>query len=316
MEGQEEVTREDLVDFLGFEGGAMVADSQGLEAEPEAKEPEAPTAEPEAKEPEPEAEEKDSESATTEPDPAIKVMQDKLDAIAEDVTGLKAAPENEPEPELSTREKLGLPDLNSEEYKDHFELYPEQKALMQGQQDAMIKQQETLDKQQGEINQGKAQLQAEQTKQFWSAVEQGHSDFSDYVSIDGELTPKFSEWVKDQPAFLQPAYEEAYKQGSASDVVDLVALIKGPEAQAATVAAIKPDVAAQKQSDLAAKGEEKIKAAEGKEVLPQSLTDVPGQGKVANPLNGLPDSTDIVADLHKAHGGDFNKQQAIVDSMI
>jgi len=321
-----DVDRSELVEFLGPEYGGLVADTRGLDSVAEVVEDTKPES-PEVTEP-PAADQKEADpteavkegvktepTEAVEPDLAIKAMQAKLDSIADDVTGLKAEPEKDPEPELSAREKLGLPDLDSEDYESHFELYPEQKEVMIKQQEVMIKQQERMDEQQVQLDEGKLQLGAEQTKQFWGAVKQDHADFLEYVSVDGSETPKFSEWVKEQPAFLQAAYKETYKAGSASDTNSLIAMMKGP---AEEITEVKPDIKAKPdpQAELIKKGMAKVAAIEAEEALPKSISDIPGVSKATDPLEGLADSGDIVADLHKVHGGNFNKQQAIVDSMV
>jgi hypothetical protein len=343
---QYQFTSDELNDFLGPDAAAMVPEhmikseggddqsaneAEAVEEEAEEKEAGADKNEEQLEDEElsEEAAEEEGEFEENEPE---KTENNELSTLKEELAALKselaefqeAAKQkkevDEPKEELSVREQLGLPDLESEEFKDAFELEPGLKKVMAAQQAAVIKQHEQFIEHQKLMQQNTNALEQDQTAKFWHAVGTTHEDYSDYVTVDGKPTSKASEWIDEQPSFLQGAYRETLEKGGSNAVSELLTMIKGNGKKEAAAVSKKNDTAEKQEKKL----EEKVEAAkkklaeaeEKKSELPSSLSSVSGEA-VDNPFAAIEGSSDPIAAARRATGGNLRKfQDEILDKMV
>lgn len=104
------------------------------------------------------------------------------------------------------------------------------------------------------------------------AIRDAHADFD-------EVVPKLPEWIKTQPAMLQPVLQHAYEQGSTQQVLDLLVMYKSSTGTKPVTAGETPEQIAAREAAEAARKKAAEEAA--------ALTPVKSSRTVAAPKGSV-----------------------------
>lgn len=146
--------------------------------------------------------------------------------------------------------------MTDDELADLEDEFPEFVKMYRAQHAVIAKLQEQMEKFSSEADHAKAQT-AEQAAwlEHMKAITGKHKNFNQVVE-DGTLEA----WVKTQPSFVQRVYES----GSTDEVIEMMDLFSSSNKTAPP------------KQDSKSKVDEAIRKAESEDILPHSLTDIPG----------------------------------------
>lgn len=324
MEEQVELTRDDVAEFLG-EGVSDDVLAEYAEVS-ETEETTEATAEVE------ETVKPDIKEVTEEPEPEVEVE------------AKEAKPEVEPEPEetadiLSKSGKYTIPYEKLESARDSAKTSAEaeQRALQEierlrselslarktetePQQEESQEDMEALADEfpaaasmlknlQNEISALKQQnvdaeskFEERQESMHFNMIEDAHKDSQEILT-----SVEFENFVKEQSPILKNAYISVYQNGTQAEVIEMLNAFKNSQ----VVVEPKPEPKA--TIDVAAK----VKEVQDKEVLPTSLSDVPGSANPTDPVEGLLESANIGGAIDKMYAGKTSEQiEAMVSKLL